>query len=197
MDITNVLRAHGIGVGKKLVGNAQPSDVRAGKTFSNVDGNDKVGTLAERGGARTITPGTTNQVLQSGIYDGAITVQGDPNLVPANILSGKTIFGITGTVIAGKRSATGTVTLTNWSINEIKKVSTGLSWTPTTLVVRTSAPGVSSSFGSVMPGSGEWGVAGSVYVRLPNRPVSGATFDIENSSTFHQSSVTINWLVIE
>mgnify|MGYP003287687430 CR=1 FL=1 len=49
------------------------------------------------GGARTITPTTSNQVLPSGYYDGNITVKGDSNLKAENIVSGKSIFGVSGT----------------------------------------------------------------------------------------------------
>ena len=49
--------------------------------------------------AKTITPGTSDQTaVSSGAYTtGAVTVKGDANLVPANIVEGKTIFGKTGT----------------------------------------------------------------------------------------------------
>ena len=44
-------------------------------------------------GAQTYTPKTTNQVIGAGQYlSGAQTILGDPNLVPANIVKGKTIF---------------------------------------------------------------------------------------------------------
>lgn len=56
----------------------------------------------------TVTPGTTNQVLAKGQYLKDITVQGDANLLAANILSGKSIFGIAGSAISGKRFASGT-----------------------------------------------------------------------------------------
>jgi hypothetical protein len=133
LDITSVLRAHGIGVGKKLVGDAQPSDVRAGKTFSNADGNDKVGALPVRSTtAQTITPGTSNQVLQAGIYDGDITILGDADLVASNIRSGVNIFGVVGTVVEGKRWASGTVTFADGQTAAVS----GLSFRPSTIVAK-------------------------------------------------------------
>ena len=53
--------------------------------------------------AKTVTPGTSSKTaVSSGIYTtGAITVAGDSNLVAANIKSGVSIFGVTGTVEDG------------------------------------------------------------------------------------------------
>ena len=53
--------------------------------------------------AKTITPSTVDQVaVSSGYYTGGIvTVKGDSNLVASNIVSGKTIFGVTGTATTG------------------------------------------------------------------------------------------------
>lgn len=51
-------------------------------------------------GAKTITPGTTSQTaVASGRYTtGNVTVAGDANLVPGNIRSGVSIFGVSGSV---------------------------------------------------------------------------------------------------
>lgn len=53
--------------------------------------------------AKTITPGTMDQTaINSRTYaTGAVTVKGDSNLVAANIVSGKSIFGVVGTATAG------------------------------------------------------------------------------------------------
>lgn len=49
-------------------------------------------------GAKTYTPGTSNQTISSGIcLTGAQTIKGDSNLKAANIKKGVTIFGIAGT----------------------------------------------------------------------------------------------------
>lgn len=46
----------------------------------------------------TITPGTTNRVIDEGTYlKGALTILGDADLVPANIKKGINIFGVQGT----------------------------------------------------------------------------------------------------
>lgn len=56
--------------------------------------------------AQTITPGTTDKTIASGRYlTGTQTIKGDSNLVAANIVSGKTIFGVAGTATAGGGSA--------------------------------------------------------------------------------------------
>ena len=50
--------------------------------------------------AKTVTPSTSNQTaVASGVYTtGAITVAGDADLVAGNILKGKSIFGVAGTL---------------------------------------------------------------------------------------------------
>ena len=50
--------------------------------------------------AQTITPGTTNQYINSYRWlTGSQTIKGDANLVAANIVSGKSIFGVNGSLI--------------------------------------------------------------------------------------------------
>lgn len=52
--------------------------------------------------AQTITPGTTDKTIASGRYlTGTQTIKGDANLVPENIASGVTIFGVEGSLEAG------------------------------------------------------------------------------------------------
>ena len=52
--------------------------------------------------AQTITPTTTNQTISSGRYlTGDQTILGDTNLVASNIMSGVSIFGVTGTLEPG------------------------------------------------------------------------------------------------
>lgn len=46
----------------------------------------------------TYIPGIINQTIEAGTYlSGVQTIQGDANLIAENIISGKTIFGVTGT----------------------------------------------------------------------------------------------------
>lgn len=62
--------------------------------------------------AKSVTPTTSNQTaVSSGKYTtGAITVKGDANLVPGNIKSGTSIFGVTGSYTEPK--PTGSLTIT-------------------------------------------------------------------------------------
>ena len=53
-------------------------------------------------GAQTYTPGTTDQTIATYQYlTGAQTILGDANLIASNIVSGVTIFGVTGTASGG------------------------------------------------------------------------------------------------
>ncbi|MBP1904725.1 hypothetical protein J2Z32_001349 [Paenibacillus turicensis] len=75
-------------------GDAVAGDIRAGKV-ATTDNGDVVGMLPVRTGG-TVTPSTTNQTKQAGIYDSPIVVEGSPNLVAGNIKQGVSLFGVSG-----------------------------------------------------------------------------------------------------
>lgn len=75
--------------------------VSAGYVDSGTAGNSSVSLTAAvtTKAAATITPGTSNQEIAAGTYlTGKQTIPGDANLVPGNIVSGKTIFNVQGSV---------------------------------------------------------------------------------------------------
>ena len=94
-------------------GDAVASNVLTGKTFINSTGNTLTGTMANNG-TKTITPKASAQTLGAGYYD-KITINGDADLVAANIVSGKNIFGVTGSATASK-----TMTLTGTNTKNFK-----------------------------------------------------------------------------
>lgn len=76
-------------------------NVSAGYIASGTAGNSSVSLTASATtkGATTYTPGTSNQTIASGTYlTGTQTISGDANLIASNIVSGKTIFGVSGNV---------------------------------------------------------------------------------------------------
>ena len=76
--------------------------VSAGYVASGTAGNSSVSLTASvtTKGAATITPGTTNQTIASGTYlTGAQTISGDANLVRANIVKNRSIFGVAGSAV--------------------------------------------------------------------------------------------------
>jgi len=75
--------------------NAATSDVLSGKTFYQ-GGSKRTGAMPNQG-AKIITPSTANQTIVRGYHNGSGYVKGDSNLVPENIVLGKSIFGVNGT----------------------------------------------------------------------------------------------------
>lgn len=71
--------------------------------------------------ADTITPGTTNKEIAAGTYlTGTQTIIGDENLLPENIIAGKTIFNVGGTArgysLLGSKDVTANTTSTTNTI---------------------------------------------------------------------------------
>jgi len=62
----------------------------------DANGTKITGTMANNG-SPSFTPGTSDQTLSAGYYSGG-TVQGDADLVAANIKSGVSVFGVTGSL---------------------------------------------------------------------------------------------------
>lgn len=79
-----------------------PSVTTAGYISSGTAGNASVSLTASvtTKAAATITPGTSNQTINSGTYlTGTQTIAGDADLIGSNIISTANIFGVQGTVV--------------------------------------------------------------------------------------------------
>lgn len=147
MDISSVLKDHGIGGGGALKGDAVATDVLSGKTFSNANGNKNTGTMPNNG-AVTITPSTVNQTIAQGYHNGSGVVVGDADLIPSNIKDGVNIFGVVGNqMFTGKKWASGNVTAdgsNNFTV-------TGLAFAPANIVVTSGTMGCFYSGGTSFP----------------------------------------------
>ena len=85
-------------------GDATADQVLTGTTFSNGSGVGVSGTMADIG-AQNITPTTVDLPITAGYHNGSGTVDGDSDLVEANIRDGIQIFGVTGTLPVGGSAA--------------------------------------------------------------------------------------------
>ena len=75
--------------------NATAADMLPDKS-GYVKGVKVTGTMTVKAAA-SYTPGTSDQTIAANQYlGGAQTIEGDANLIPGNILSGVSIFGVTG-----------------------------------------------------------------------------------------------------
>lgn len=74
---------------------ATSHDILSGKT-AYVQGIKVTGDIASKI-SETYTPGLSNKIIKAGVYlSGDQVIAGDPNLLPANIIKGKTIFTVVG-----------------------------------------------------------------------------------------------------
>ena len=93
--------------------------------------------LPNNGGERTITPSTSDQVLPDGYYSGDITVEGDSDLKPENIVEGVEIFGVTGSAnisnLGGARYASDTTP--TYDYNRTMYTDISIDFTPKSIVV--------------------------------------------------------------
>lgn len=110
----------------------------------NTDNTQSLATLASKiasiptQAAQTITPGTTNKTITANRFlTGIQTILGDANLIAANIIAGKSIFGVAGSAsiesLGGVRIATGTIAIPhvkyfNGNVN--------LGFTPNVIVIK-------------------------------------------------------------
>ncbi len=83
----------------QATGSATVDNVLSGATFSNGTAAGLTGSMANQGQA-SFTPGPTAVPVPAGYYSGG-QVNTDANLVSGNIMSGKTIFGVSGTLPPG------------------------------------------------------------------------------------------------
>lgn len=85
-------------------GNAVNANVLAGVTYSSSSGFG-TGTMPNNGSLGIIIPDTTTKTIPAGYTTGG-SVAGSINLIPSNIRSGTSIYGVTGSVIQASGSAT-------------------------------------------------------------------------------------------
>lgn len=137
--------------------------------------------------AETITPGTSNKTIAAGTYlTGVQTIKGDSNLKAANIASGVSIFGITGT-FEGDNSGAKVILHTPSTRTKSITIAHGLGSTPNYVAVfateMVSSMSSSYRFTTLM-----------AYSTLKNAGIIGGYSSASNSnySSVYSSEITID-----
>lgn len=133
----------------RATGTAAVSQVLAGSTFSNASGNNRTGTMVNRGAvSQDITTQNGSYTVPQGYHSGSGVIRAVfANLIAANIRNGVNVGGVVGNLTPGKRSANGQAnssnSLTNilgrwngWGYNRYSLVVTGLTFKPNRVVLR-------------------------------------------------------------
>ncbi|OPG94088.1 hypothetical protein B2I21_32985 [Chryseobacterium mucoviscidosis] len=96
----------------QATGSAVASQVLQGVNFSNAGANGLAGSMVNRGAvSQNITTQNGSYVVPQGYHSGLGVIRAVfANLIAANIRNGVNIGGVTGTLVEGGRSATGTLT---------------------------------------------------------------------------------------
>jgi hypothetical protein len=131
ISLNDILKGHGF---SSAFGDATAAQILAGKKATTSNGLI-TGTMANQNGADKAALDVLGNALQmiklkvpAGYFDGSTWIyMQDPNFIAANILSGLNIFGLAGSLVQGRRSASGSGTM--------PFTVTGLAFTPTIIHV--------------------------------------------------------------
>lgn len=171
-------------------GTALVADVLAGHTFSNDNDVGLSGSIIDRGTVN-ITPSATNQTIAAGKHSGSGIVYGDVDLIAANILKDITIFNVVGTVIAGKRWASGSIAIAAYGTATV----TGLTFNPATIITSMYS-NLYYSMSSLTPVYGLWKcLSATTYAAIISAAPANGSFIMNNSG--FAAATTINWIAIE
>jgi hypothetical protein len=151
-----------------------------------------------------ITPGASDIVIPQGYFGGATAdgkVKGDANLLAANILSGKSIFGVGGSIvpITGKRSATGSATTSSDIITV-----TGLTFTPSIVIIANLTRTTIINYFSIYVSQNAFSIAApsNISAMMQNGTLNSAASSINNgmfaiSVPRGATTDTAIWIAIE
>ena len=184
---------------------AGASDILSGKT-AYANGQKITGSIALKA-AQTITPGTADQTLAAGQYlSGAQTIKGDANLIPGNIKSGVSIFGVTG---SHEGSSGGGSLVSKSGSTTTPSFDTGLSEIVAIIIDKASVNSTGLTEASFVPILGKGTVSGcssySTYMKQYASKISsnscnveGGTFNWEdtNSTYAFKEGDTYSWFAI-
>jgi hypothetical protein len=207
----------------RATGTAAVSQVLAGTTFSNATGNNRSGTMVNRGAvSQDITTQNGTYVVPQGYHSGSGIIRAVfANLIAANIRNGVNVGGVVGTLNEGVRYATGVsgfpssvmlFTKTDSSqTNSYYLQVNGLAFKPKIIVI------TMQSTVNADPGTGPYPQS-SVYTELPTRrnvgystvtTGKGDMYYVEGTQAFvnetgfrlpvsiHNTSINLTWYAFD
>ena len=166
-----------------------------------------IGSGVTKKSAQTYTPGTADQTIAAGQYlSGAQTIKGDANLIPGNIKSGVSIFGVTG---SHEGSSGGGSLVSKSGSTTTPSFDTGLSEIVAIIIDKASVNSTGLTEASFVPILGKGTVSGcssyNTYMKQYASKIStnscnveGGTFNwVDTNSTYaFKNNNTYSWFAI-
>lgn len=158
---------------------ATAANILSGKTAA-VNGEIVSGSMTNRG-SPSFAPGTANQSIPAGYYSGG-TVNGDADLIAANIKSGVNIFGVAGTLNPGVQFISGSFTYSSYGPYKGHTV-TGLPFMPSTVLILNNTLPVGCNY-TLLYGSTSYAI---LWNDPPYNKVNGVISPTSDGFTIKQS----------
>ncbi|MBU5441199.1 hypothetical protein [Paenibacillus sp. MSJ-34] len=180
----------------EALGDAAAGEVLAGRTFSKAGQAGIAGTMPNRGAvSQTITQQNGQYTIPAGYHNGAGKVIAQfANLIASNVRQGINIGGVIGSLVEGKKFATGTTQNSGSSL-----IITGLDFTPSLFIYKSVSPTFVYYWGFVASSASVFGAAfGLKMYGTGNYIFDTGTFSSGGVSVDTRvGNINMQWIAIE